>query len=195
MEPESLSEPVHGVHPHAWGGGRGGSPRLLLPRASRERSRVHNRHLRFQENLRTRGAGKGRQRGDGRRRRPGRERRRRARSWQMNGRCRGAVVHGRRPSGARARGRRPEYTHTFQGLQPPERKQARGARAATTARAGRSRPRRLVTETSPKRGGPRGRRWLAPSGLPPTDRHAAPVRPRSGQELGSRPAGAARPAR
>lgn len=149
--------------------GRGGSPRLPLPRASREGSRAHNRHLRFQENLRTRGAGKGRQRGDGRRRRPGRARRRRARSWQMNGGCRGAVVHGRRPSGARAHGRRPEDTHTFQGLRPPERKRARGTRAATTARAGRSRPGRLVTETSPKRGGPRGETVARPE-RPPTDR-------------------------
>lgn len=26
VEPESLSEPVHGVHPHAWGGGRRVTP-------------------------------------------------------------------------------------------------------------------------------------------------------------------------
>lgn len=67
----------------------------------------------------------------------------------MNGGCRGAEVHGRRPSGARARGQRPEDTHTFQGLRPPGRKRARGARAATTARTGRGSPGRLVTETSP----------------------------------------------
>lgn len=98
--------------------------------------------------------GKGLQRGDGRRRRRGGARRWRARSWQMNGGCRGAGIHARRPSGARAQ--RPEDTHTFQGLRPPERKRARGARAATTARAGRSSPGRLVTETSPNRGDPRG---------------------------------------
>lgn len=81
----------------------------------------------------------------------------------MNGGCRDAGIHARRPSGARAR--RPEDTHTFQGLRPPERKRARGARAATTARAGRSNPGRLVTETSPNRGGPRGRRRRAWGGL------------------------------
>lgn len=81
----------------------------------------------------------------------------------MNGGCRGAGIHARRPSGARAQ--RPEDTHTFQGLRPPERKRARGARAATTARAGRSSPGRLVTETSPNRGGPSRRLWRARGGL------------------------------
>lgn len=100
----------------------------------------------------------------------------------MNGGCRGSGIHARRPSGARAQ--RPEDTHTFQGLGPPEYKRARGARAATTARAGRSSPGRLVTESSPNRGGPRG-----DGGAPQaasTDRHELPrpVRPRVGSELG-----------
>lgn len=116
----------------------------------------------------------------------------------MNGGCRGAEVHGRRPSGARARGQRPEDTHTFRGLRPPGREQARGARAATTARAGRSSPGRLVTETSPWRGGRRGDGGASQAAS--TQRHELPrpprdaaCAPRSGQ--GARIARAGAPGR
>lgn len=98
----------------------------------------------------------------------------------MNGGCRGSGVHARRPSGARAQG--PEDAHTFRGLRPPERKRARGARAATTARAGRDSPGKLVTETSPYRGDPPGTASTGVRGL----RATRPVRPGVGSELGQR---------
>lgn len=104
----------------------------------------------------------------------------------MNGGCRGAWVHARRPLGARAQS--PVDKHTFQGLRPPERERARWARAATTARAGRSSPGKLVTETSPYRGGPRrdgGTREAASTGVRGL-RATQPVRPGVGSELRER---------